>query len=73
MDLSNLRDYLTIGSYLFGAASWLFLYRELRGVKAQLVEIRVELAREQGIREGEHRERRLILLENQNTGATSTP
>lgn len=63
MDLAQLPNYLIIGSYLFGATSWLFLYRELKGMRKDLSELKIEMTRESALRVGQDHEARLKRLE----------
>ena len=59
----DLKDYLLIGSYLLGAASWAFLFREIKALKGEVLRLRVELAYERGKAEGTNVESRLLNLE----------
>ena len=64
MDLPN---YLLIGSYLMGSASWLFLYRELKSMRTaltkELADLRLEMTREVALRVGQDHEARIARLE----------
>lgn len=59
----DLATYLIVGSYLFGAASWGMLYREIKALKGEIVTLRLQLAKDQGLEEGRDHERRLTRLE----------
>lgn len=61
----DLKEYLLIGSYLLGAASWAFLYRELKLVRADVGKLRIDLAYERGKAEGINVESRLLRLEDE--------
>lgn len=63
MDPGNFRDTLLIGSYLFGASCWLFLYREIRAVRMDINNLRIALAYEKGRQQGEDHETRITRLE----------
>jgi hypothetical protein len=59
----DLKDYLLVGSYLLGATSWAFLFREIKSLKGEVLRLRVELAYERGKAEGTNVESRLLTLE----------
>ena len=63
----ELHDYLLIGSYLMGSASWLFLYRELKSMRNQLTkelsDLKLEMTREVALRVGQDHEARIGRLE----------
>jgi hypothetical protein len=61
--ITDLISYLTLGSYLFGAAVWMFMYREFKALKAEIVDMRVERAKDAGVEQGQDHERRLTRLE----------
>lgn len=58
----TLYTYLLIGSYLVGASSWAFLYREIRNLRNEVETLSRELAFERGKALGDM-ERRVINLE----------
>src|SRR5690349_16691967 len=66
-DVMELHDYLLIGSYLMGSASWLFLYRELKSMRNQLTkelsDLKLEMTREVALRVGQDHEARIGRLE----------
>ena len=61
----DLRDYLLVGSYLFGAASWIFLWRAILRVHGAVEGLRMELARKNGLAQGQEHETRITRLERQ--------
>ena len=63
MALSDLISYLIIGSYIFGALSWAFLYREIKALRGEVEQLRIALAFERGKQEGADHESRLTRLE----------
>lgn len=63
MTLEQLPNYLIIGSYLFGATSWLFMYRELKAMRRDLSDLKIEMTRESALRVGQDHEARLKRLE----------
>ena len=72
MDLPN---YLLIGSYLMGSASWLFLYRELKSMRTalskELSDLKMEMTREVALRVGQDHEARIARLERAMINAAS--
>ena len=75
MDVNDLPLYLIIGSYIFGASSWYFLYREIRGMRIdltkELVELKLEMTRETALRVGQDHEARISRLERAMINAAS--
>jgi len=63
MELSALRDYLIIGSYLVGSFFYGALWRELRALKNEVESMRQTMAHEKGLREGLDLDRRVSRLE----------
>lgn len=63
MDL-NLNNYLLVGSYLMTAASWGFLYREIKSLRGEITQMRLQLAKDQGLQEGRDLEHRVARLEH---------
>lgn len=52
----TLTDYLLVGSYLFGAAMWGFMWKEFS-------RLRLQIERQIGIQEGQRHEERITALE----------
>lgn len=61
----ELKEYLIVGSYLLGAASWGFLYKELKTIRLDVLKLREDLIFERGKAVGREQERdqRLVRLE----------
>ncbi len=52
MELPTLAQTLVIGSYLFGAAVWGFMYREFKALRREVESLRLDTARQRGLDEG---------------------
>ena len=52
----TLTDYLLVGSYLFGAAMWGFMWKEFS-------RLRLQIERQIGLHEGQRHEERISALE----------
>ena len=61
--ITDLISYLTLGSYLFGAAIWSFMYREFKSLKKEIVDMRIGLAKDDGVTQGQDHESRISRLE----------
>lgn len=59
----DLQTYLIVGSYLMGAGSWMMLWRELQRTRKEIVQLRLDLAEQRGLDEGQEHELRLTRLE----------
>lgn len=68
MDFPALMNTLVVGSYLFGAAVWWFMWRELKSLKAEFINLRLQLAEDRGIQQGRDYESRISRLERKTRG-----
>ena len=59
----DLKDYLLVGSYLFGAAVWAKMWVAFLRVEKKLDEVQEELAYRRGKEEGSDHEERITRLE----------
>jgi hypothetical protein len=69
--VNDLPTYLIVGSYIFGATSWLFLYKELKGMRRDLSDLKIEMTRESALRVGQDHEARIARLERAMINAAS--
>ena len=59
----DLKDYLLVGSYLFGAAVWGMMWREFKALKNEVIGMRIRMAEQAGKEEGWDHEERITRLE----------
>ncbi len=59
----DLKDYLLVGSYLFGAAVWGMMWREFKALKNEVIALRLAQAEHEGREEGWDHEDRITRLE----------
>ena len=64
----TLRDLLIVGSYLFSATTWLILWRAIIRTHEAIDLLRMELARKNGLAQGQDHEQRLTRLERAQGG-----
>jgi hypothetical protein len=75
MGLSEFSNYLIIVSFIIsavlGPTGWLFFYRELKGMRKDLSDLKIEMTRESALRIGQDHEARIARLERAMINAAS--
>jgi len=59
----DLRDYLLVGSYLMGVGVWSFMWRAFLSLRREVEALRIHLAKQNGLSEGQDHEARITRLE----------
>lgn len=59
----DLRDYIILGAYSLAIGLWGLMWREVKGLRAEIIKLEKELARQGGLDAGQDHETRITRLE----------